>query len=286
MEQNAGQPLNQLLTTQRDVRLREVRRLEWILIGVRWLCLAMLLVILALKLPESQVVVIFLAGILALVNVGGSYANVKIKTLRSQLILGIVMLSVDALIASGVILQFVGDFNTAAYAVFAYIIIEAAIRFELIGSLSALIFYLLGLYGAYAYRRAVYGLPFSHTGYAYWTILMAVIAVSTGTIVRVIRNQRLQNERHLVEITRLLEQQRIAHDINVKNIAELENMEPLTPREKEVINLIAQGRGNREIAVELGIEEKTVKNHINNIYSKLQVKNRYEVIAYLFKRPN
>jgi DNA-binding CsgD family transcriptional regulator len=286
MEQNAGQPLNQLLTTQRDVRLHEVRRLEWILIGVRWLCLAMLLVILALKLPESQVVVIFLAGILALVNVGGSYANVKIKTLRSQLILGIVMLSVDALIASGVILQFVGDFNTAAYAVFAYIIIEAAIRFELIGSLSALIFYLLGLYGAYAYRRAVYGLPFSHTGYAYWTILMAVIAVSTGTIVRVIRNQRLQNERHLVEITRLLEQQRIAHDINVKNIAELENMEPLTPREKEVINLIAQGRGNREIAVELGIEEKTVKNHINNIYSKLQVKNRYEVIAYLFKRPN
>jgi hypothetical protein len=37
------------------------------------------------------------------------------------------MLSIDVLIASGVILQFVGDFNTAAYAVFAYIIAEAAI---------------------------------------------------------------------------------------------------------------------------------------------------------------
>ena len=101
-----------------------------------------------------------------------------------------------------------------------------------------------------------------------------------------IKKQRLQNERHLIEITRLLEQQRIAHEINVKNIAELENMEPLTPREEEVINLIAQGKGNREIAVELGIQEKTVKNYINNIYSKLQVKRRYEVIAYLFKRPN
>ena len=286
MEKNAGQPMNQLVTTQRDVRLREVRRLEWILIGIRWLCVAPLLVILAMKLPESQIVVIVLTGILALVNAGGSYANIKIKTLRRQLILGIVMLTIDALIASGVILQFVGDFSTAAYAVFAYIIIEAAIRFELIGSLSALTFFILGLCGAYLYRNAVYDLPFSYTGYAYWTILMAVIAVSIGIIVRMIKYQRQQNERHLIEITRLLEQQRIAHEINVKNIAELENMEPLTPREKEVINLIAQGKGNREIAVELGIQEKTVKNYINNIYSKLQVKNRYEVIAYLFKRPS
>ena len=286
MEQNTSQPLDQLLTTQRDVRLREVRRLEWILIGIRWLCVAPLLVIWAMDLPESRMVVLVLTGILALVNAGGSYANIKIKTLHSQLILGIVMLTFDALIASGVILQFVGDFNTAAYAAFAYIIIEAAIRFELIGSLSAFVFLLLGLYGAYAYRKAVYDLPFSHTGYAYWTVLMAIIAISTGTIVRMIKTQRLQNERHLIEITRLLEQQRIAHDINVKNIAELENMEPLTPREKEVINLIAQGKSNREIAVDLGIEEKTVKNYINNIYSKLQVKNRYEVIAYLFKRPD
>jgi DNA-binding CsgD family transcriptional regulator len=286
MEQNAGQPLNKLLITQRDVRLREVKRLEWIFIGIRWLWVVLLLIMLALHHPESRMVTLILTGILALLNVTGCFANTKIKTLRPQLILGIVMLSIDAIIASGVILQFVEDFNTAAYAVFAYIIIEAAIRFELIGSLSALIFFLLGLYGAYAYRRAVYDLPFSYTGYAYWTILMAVLAVSIGTIVRMIKNQRLQNERHLIQITRLLEQQRIAREINLQNIAELENMEPLTYREKEVINLIAQGRVNREIAVELGIQEKTVKNYINNIYSKLQVKSRYEVIAYLFKRPD
>ena len=286
MEQDTGQSLDQLLTTQMDVRLHEVKLLEWIFIGIRWLCIALLFIISALKLPESQMVVLLLTGILALVNIGGCYANVKIKTLRSQLILGIILLTVDALIALGVIFQFVRDFNTAAYAIFAYIIIEAAIRFELVGSFSALVFYLLGLYGAYSYRRAVYDLPFSYTGYAFWTILMTIIAVSTGTIVRTIKNQRLQNERHLIEMTRLLEQQRIAHDINVKNIAELESLEPLTIREKEVITLIAQGKSNREIAVELGIEEKTVKNYINNIYSKLQIKNRYEVITYLFKRPN
>jgi RNA polymerase sigma factor (sigma-70 family) len=209
----------------------------------------------------------------------------RVKTPRLQLIQGIAMLSIDVLIASGVILQFVGDFNTAAYAVFAYIIAEAAIRFDLIGSLSALMFFILGLYGAFLYRKVVYDLPFSYTGYAYWTALMSVIAVSIGTVVRVAKSQRQRNERNLMEITRILEQQRIAHEVNVKNIAELESMEPLTAREKEVINLIAQGKGNKEIAAELGIQVKTVKNYINNIYSKLQVKSRYDVIAYLFKRP-
>jgi hypothetical protein len=97
------------------------------------------------------------------------------------------MLSIDALIASGVILQFVGDFNTAAYAVFAYIIAEAAIRFELIGSLSALVFFILGLYGAFVYRKAAFGVPFSYTGFAYWTVLMTVLAVSTGIVVRVVK---------------------------------------------------------------------------------------------------
>ena len=106
-----------------------------------------------------------------------------------------------------------------------------------------------------------------------------------GTVVRVAKAQRQRSEHYLMEITRVLEQQRIAHEINVKNIAELESMEPLTTREKEVINLIAQGKGNKEIAAELGIQLKTVKNYINSIYSKLSVKSRYDVIAYLFKRP-
>jgi len=72
---------------------------------------------------------------------------------------------------------------------------------------------------------------------------------------------------------------------SVHDIAELENMEPLTPREEEILDLIALGKGNRDIAITLNIEEKTVKNHINNIYSKLQIKSRYEAISYMFRRP-
>ena len=51
---------------------------------------------------------------------------------------------------------------------------------------------------------------------------------------------------------------------------------PLTEREVEVLHLIGDGHSNREIAVHLGLQEKTVKNHINNIYSKLHVQSRLE----------
>ena len=69
----------------------------------------------------------------------------------------------------------------------------------------------------------------------------------------------------------------------IQDIAEMESMEPLTTREKEILSLIAVGKGNREIAENLNIEEKTVKNHINNIYSKLQIKSRYEAISYMLR---
>lgn len=58
----------------------------------------------------------------------------------------------------------------------------------------------------------------------------------------------------------------------------------LTSREEEVLSLIAAGKGNSEIAEILCVEEKSVKNYINSIYSKLHLKNRYEAISYVLKR--
>ena len=53
----------------------------------------------------------------------------------------------------------------------------------------------------------------------------------------------------------------------------------LTPREREVLKLIAQGLRNRDIAAELVISEKTVGNHISNIFTKLQVNDRSQAIV-------
>lgn len=53
----------------------------------------------------------------------------------------------------------------------------------------------------------------------------------------------------------------------------------LTEREREIVSLLAKGKSNPDIATELFITDKTVKNHINHIYAKLGVTNRAEAIA-------
>ncbi len=60
--------------------------------------------------------------------------------------------------------------------------------------------------------------------------------------------------------------------------------EVLSPRETEVLHLIAKGTGNRRIADELFIGESTVKTHIIHIFNKLGVKGRAEAVAEGAKR--
>ncbi|WP_129724461.1 LuxR C-terminal-related transcriptional regulator [Xylanivirga thermophila] len=57
----------------------------------------------------------------------------------------------------------------------------------------------------------------------------------------------------------------------------------LTPREIEVLLLIADGKNNKEIADELYISEKTVKNHVSNIFKKIDVCDRTQAAIYAFK---
>jgi DNA-binding NarL/FixJ family response regulator len=48
----------------------------------------------------------------------------------------------------------------------------------------------------------------------------------------------------------------------------------LTPREKEILLSLTEGKTNRQIASELNVSESTVKSHLSSIYSKLDVSNR------------
>jgi two-component system, NarL family, response regulator LiaR len=57
----------------------------------------------------------------------------------------------------------------------------------------------------------------------------------------------------------------------------------LTERERQVLNLVVQGQSNRQIADGMVISVATVKAHISNILSKLQVSSRAEAIAYAIK---
>jgi len=54
----------------------------------------------------------------------------------------------------------------------------------------------------------------------------------------------------------------------------------MTPREREVINLIAEGLGNKEIATRLNIATDTVKSHVRNIMEKLMLHTRLQIAAF------
>jgi DNA-binding CsgD family transcriptional regulator len=57
----------------------------------------------------------------------------------------------------------------------------------------------------------------------------------------------------------------------------------LTPRELQVLRLVAAGRSNRAIAAELGISDRTVARHVSNIFLKLGLSNRAAATAYAYR---
>jgi DNA-binding NarL/FixJ family response regulator len=59
---------------------------------------------------------------------------------------------------------------------------------------------------------------------------------------------------------------------------------PLSPRELEVLELVAAGRTNKEIAVQLDISNQTVKNHVSSILRKLAVNDRTQAVVYAMRR--
>ncbi len=61
------------------------------------------------------------------------------------------------------------------------------------------------------------------------------------------------------------------------------NKSVLTQRELEVLSLISKGMLNKEIAAELFVSEKTVKNHVSNIFKKLHVSDRTQAAIYALK---
>lgn len=57
----------------------------------------------------------------------------------------------------------------------------------------------------------------------------------------------------------------------------------LTRRELDIITAFARGRGNKQIARDLSISEKTVRNHVSNIYKKLHVYDRTQAVLYAIR---
>lgn len=107
-------------------------------------------------------------------------------------------------------------------------------------------------------------LVYSH--FAPEELLRAVYAVASGDEIALSAPVALALERMPRDLT--------GH----QSLEERQLRDPLTSREAEILELIADGRSNAEIAQMLVVEEKTVKNHITRLYSKLDINSRYEAI--------
>ena len=66
-----------------------------------------------------------------------------------------------------------------------------------------------------------------------------------------------------------------------KHLMKDEKLARLSPQEERILTLVADGRTNKEIGDELRLAEKTVKNYVSSILSKLEVARRAEAAAYL-----
>lgn len=78
-------------------------------------------------------------------------------------------------------------------------------------------------------------------------------------------------------------EQPLGPDVEAR-LAERATRPHLTPREVQVVELIAQGMRNKEIAAALGISEETAQVHVKNILAKLKVKDRTAVVSVALRR--
>ncbi len=105
--------------------------------------------------------------------------------------------------------------------------------------------------------------------------------VSPDDLVEAIRAVHRGEARLHPNIARKLMEQ-VAQQAGTRSKSE-RDIEALTERERAVVRLVAKGESNQSIAEELVISEKTVKTHVSNILSKLDLQDRTQLAIFAFK---
>jgi DNA-binding NarL/FixJ family response regulator len=113
-------------------------------------------------------------------------------------------------------------------------------------------------------------------------LMPAIRAGAAGYLLKNVQPQELARAIRLADAGETLIDPAVAARL-VAAVADGDAAEPdhqLTPREHEVLDLIARGFSNKRIALQLGVAEKTVKTHVSHVLAKLGVSDRTQAALY------
>ena len=240
-------------------RVLERYRLEQSLVRARWLGVAALVLLAAL----SSVSTWALWGPAALLAAGNFVVwrlGRQVGTLEDQRRLGVAATALDATVVWAMATLATSGLTPSIYAVFMLIVAEVSVRYAPLKGIAVSAALVATLAGAMALQSVRGNDPFDAWLFAFWSALILLVGTLVGTAVREIYRPRPALAATLAGLDPVME-------------------DLLTRRERQVLAMITEGQSNARIAEALVIERKTVKNHINSIYSKLHLNSRYEAIT-------
>jgi two-component system, NarL family, response regulator DevR len=114
-------------------------------------------------------------------------------------------------------------------------------------------------------------------------LAQAIVAGAAGYVLKQIEgNQLVASVRAAASGHSLIDRdtaRRVLEELRALR-SETENVDRLTHRERQILDMVAEGKTNREIGAELFLSEKTVKNYVSNLLGKLGMGRRSEAAAY------
>ncbi len=117
-------------------------------------------------------------------------------------------------------------------------------------------------------------------------VLGSIMAGASGYLLKEIRSQEIVDAIRRVGSGQSLLDPAVTAGVleRVRRGKEEDVLAQLTEQEQKILELIAQGQTNREIAGQINLSDKTVKNYVSNILGKLEVSRRSQAAAFLAER--
>jgi DNA-binding NarL/FixJ family response regulator len=114
----------------------------------------------------------------------------------------------------------------------------------------------------------------------------SIMAGASGYLLKEIRSQEIVDAIRRVGSGQSLLDPTVTASVldRVRRGKEEDVLAQLTDQEQKILELIAEGQTNREIAGQINLSDKTVKNHVSNILSKLEVSRRSQAAAFPAER--